>query len=95
MPNWHFSEAAVSSVFFKPALDFLGDSKYCRNCPALSDELWVEAGIRRCLGLFQSGRDFLQDLADRHDVGILFTTFFESLKSKRRLSLLDDILVRT
>lgn len=95
MPNRHFSESAVSSEFFKPAFDFLGDSKYCRNCPALSDELWVEAGIRRCLGLFQSGRDFLQDLADRHAIEILFTTFFESLKSKRRLALLSDIVVRT
>jgi hypothetical protein len=69
----------------EPAFDFLTDSKCRRNRPALPDELWIEAGIRRCLGLFQSGRDFLQDLADRHDIEILFTTFVESLKSKRRL----------
>jgi hypothetical protein len=95
MPNIRVFHSAVASEFFKPAFDFLADSKYRRNCPALPDELWVEAGIRRCLGLFQSGRDFLQDLADRHDIEILFTTFFESLKSKRRLSLLSDILART
>lgn len=44
--------------------------------------------------LFQSGRDFLQDLADRHQIEILRTTFFESLKSKRRLVLLSEILAQ-
>jgi hypothetical protein len=46
------------------------------------------------MSLFQSGRDFLQDLADRHHVEILRTTFFESLKSKRRLALLSEILAQ-
>lgn len=35
-----------------------------------------------------------QDLADRHDTDILRTTFFESLKSKRRLALLGEILAQ-
>lgn len=42
----------------------------------------------------QSGRDFLQDLADRHDTEILRTTYFEILKSKRRLALLAGILAQ-
>ena len=46
------------------------------------------------MSLFQSGRDFLQDLADRHQTEILRTTFFESLKSKRRLALLGEILAQ-
>ena len=57
-------------------------------------ELWLEAGVRRCLSLFQSGRDFLQDLADCHHTEILRTTYFESLKSKRRLALLREILAQ-
>jgi hypothetical protein len=87
-------KSIVGVEFFKPLRRFLDLSRARRNCPALPDELWLEAGIRRCLGLFQSGRDFLQDLADRHDTEILRTTFFESLKSKRRLALLSEILAQ-
>ncbi len=85
-------KSIVGGEFFKLVSGFLDHSRFRRNCPALSDALWLEAGIRRCLGLFQSGRDFLQDLAERHDTEILLTTFFESLKSTRRLALLSDIL---
>lgn len=85
-------KSTVGVEFFRPVYGFLEESRVRRNCPALSDALWLEAGIRRCLGLFQSGRDFLQDLAERHNTEILLSTFFESLKSKRRLALLSDIL---
>lgn len=87
-------KSIVGTEFFKPVFGCLEFSRFRRNCPALTDSLWLEAGIRRCLGLFQSGRDFLQDLSDRHDTEILLTTFFESLKSKRRLALLTDILAQ-
>jgi Transposase DDE domain len=88
-------KSVIGVEFLKPLFRFLDLSRSRRNCPALPDELWLEAGIRRCLGLFQSGRDFLQHLADRHHVDILTTTFFESLKSIRRLSLLDEILTQS
>jgi hypothetical protein len=88
------SKSIVSVEFFKPLCRFLDLSRSRRNCPALPDELWLEAGVRRCMTLFQSGRDFLQDLADRHHIEILRTTFFESLKSKRRLVLLSEILAQ-
>lgn len=94
MPNTPPCESIVGVEFFKPLWRFLDLSRSRRNCPALPDELWLEAGIRRCLSLFQSGRDFLQDLADRHDTQIHRTTFFESLKSKRRLALLSEILAQ-
>ena len=94
MPNTPPCKSIVGVEFLKPLGRFLDLSRSRRNCPALPDELWLEAGVRRCLGLFQSGRDFLQDLADRHDTEILRTTFFESLKSKRRLALLSEILAQ-
>ncbi len=94
MPSTPPCKSIVGVEFFKPLGGFLDLSRSRRNCPALADELWLEAGIRRCLGLFQSGRDFLQDLADRHDTGILRTTFFESLKSRRRLALLSEVLAQ-
>jgi hypothetical protein len=92
MPNMLPCKAIVGGEFFKPLGRFLDLSRSRRNCPALPAELWLEAGGRRCLSLFQSGRDFLQDLADRHAAEILRTTFFEGLKSKRRLALLSEIL---
>ena len=94
MPNTPPCKSIVGVEFFKPLGRFLELARSRRNCPALPDELWLEAGIRRCLSLFQSGRDFLQDLADRHDTEINRTTFFESLKSKRRLALLSEILAQ-
>jgi hypothetical protein len=94
MPYTLPNRSIVGVEFFKPLILFLDLSRSRRNCPALPDELWLEAGIRRCLSLFQSGRDFLQDLADHHDTEILRSTFFESLKSKRRLALLNEILAQ-
>jgi len=88
-------KSIIGVEFLKPLFRFLELSRSRRNCPALPDELWLEAGIRRCLGLFQSGRDFLQHLGDRHHIDILRTTFFESLKSSRRLTLLDEILAQS
>ena len=86
------SKSIIREEFFKPLFEFFHSSKHRRNCPALDDSLWLEAGVRRCLGIFQSGRDFLQQLADQHQTQILISTFFESLKSQRRLLLVDEIL---
>lgn len=85
-------KSIIRTEFFKPLFEFFDTAKHRRNCPALDDSLWLEAGVRRCLGIFQSGRDFLQQLADQHDTRVLISTFFESLKSKRRLLLVDGIL---
>lgn len=82
----------IREEFFKPLFEFFHASKHRRKCPALDDATWMEAGVRRCMGIFQSGRDFLQQLADLHDTPIGVTTFFQSLKSKRRLRLLDEML---
>ncbi len=94
MANTSPCKSIVRGEFFKPIFGFLEESRFRRNGPALPDELWLEAGMRRCIGLFQSGRDFLQNLAECHDTEILLTPFFESLKSKRRLTLLSDILAK-
>ena len=95
MPHKPLFKSIVGAEFSKPLRRFLDLSRFRRNGPALPDELWLEAGIRRCLSLFQSGRDFLQNFADHHDTEIFRTTFFESLKSKRRLALLSEILAQT
>ena len=81
----------IHEEFFKPLFEVFQDTRQRRNCTVLNDALWVEAGVRRCLNLFQSGRDFLQNLSEEHDTEIRVSTFFESLKSQRRLAHLDEI----
>lgn len=85
-------KSTIRDKFFEPVLEFLPTAKNRRNCPEMDDALWLESGVRRCLGIFQSGRDFLQHLADCHGTEVGLSTFFESLKSKRRLRLLDEMV---
>lgn len=92
MANLSCSKSTIHSEFFKPLFEALANTKGRRDCPVLDDSIWLEAGVRRCLELVQSGRDFLQYLADTHDTSIRVSTFFESLKSKRRGCLLDEVL---
>ena len=47
-----------------PLFEFFDTAKHRRNCQALDDALWLEAGVRRCLSIFQSGRNFLQHVRD-------------------------------
>lgn len=84
-------KSMVYSKFFNPISEVLQDTKQNRNCKILNDTLWLESGVFRCIELFQSGRDFLQNLAEKYDTPIRVSTFFESLKSPRRLSLLQEV----
>lgn len=91
MANLNHCKSIICEEFFKPFSEVFHDSKHGRNCTILKDQLWTELGVRRCLHLFQSGRDFLQYLADKHHIPLKISTFFESLKSKRRLTHLREI----
>jgi hypothetical protein len=66
-------------------------SSYRRDCPELSDQSWLQLGVRRALEDQPSGRAFLQHLLtsglDAPDTG----HFFETLKSPRRLRLIADV----
>ena len=92
MVNLTHSNSIIHKEFFKPLFDLLEGAKHQRNCLVLDDSLWLEAGVRRCLNIFQSGRDLIQYLAEQHNTEILVSTFFESLKSTRRLNLLGELL---
>lgn len=81
----------LSLTFFKPLISSLLSASNRYEGPVLSDSLRLEAGVRHCLTLVQSGRDFLQHLFDVHSLPLRQTTFFESLKSHRRLALSREI----
>lgn len=59
----------------------------------MSDAQWLEFGARRCLSTCRSGRDFLQYLSDCHDIDLDVETYFDTLKSERRLALIREVNV--
>lgn len=85
------SYSVVYKEFFRNIFEQIKDCNSHRKCPALPDSTWIEIGVRRCLKFFQSGRDFLQNLAEAHDIEVGISTFFESLKSSRRSSLVSEL----
>jgi len=66
-------------------------SAYIRKCNKLSDVDWIETGILRSIFQEPSGRGFLQSLLDMGRGLLKPSHFFESLKSKRRLRLCQDV----
>lgn len=85
------SDPSVAQRFFQPVRDLIPSCLYSRPCPSLSDALWVERHVGRILFPATSGRGFLQEHAgvfgSRPDLG----HFFESIKSRRRLSFVAEL----
>jgi len=81
-------------AFFNPALTLLHD--YCRaekTDGALPDALFIRLGLRRCLDHYDSGRDFLQELADGGEP-LARATFFDALHQSRRLVIVEEVVAR-
>jgi hypothetical protein len=81
-------------TFFRPALTLLHD--YCRaekTDGALPDALFIRLSLRRCLDHYDSGRDFLQELADRGEP-LARATFFDALHQPRRLAIVAEVVTR-
>jgi hypothetical protein len=87
----HHHHSVIHRAFFKPLTEQLALCSHQRKCETVEDSRWLEIGVRRCLSASQSGRDFLQYLSDCHDIDIEVETYFETLKSKRRLSLAGEL----
>lgn len=62
-----------------------------RSCPELNDIDFVRPGILRCINPVDSGRHFLQMTQDVHDELLPHSTYFKSLKSARRTSMLEAL----
>jgi hypothetical protein len=62
-----------------------------RSCPELSDIDFIRLGILRCISLVDSGRHFLQTAEEIHDEQLPLSTYFKSLKSSRRVSMLEAV----
>jgi len=62
-----------------------------RSCPELSDVDFIRLGILRCISSVDSGRHFLQTADEIHDEQYPLSTYFKSLKSPRRMSMLEAV----
>ena len=83
----------LSTHFFAPAHSVLLNAQNGRNCPALDDSKWIQVGVSRVLKECRSGRGFLQDwtMSNLEEEAVTVSLFFETLKSKRRLALIEEI----
>src|SRR5690349_4639244 len=77
--------------FFAPVLDLVATAKQQWSCPSLSDQDWFLLGVRRALEHHPSGRSFLQQLAAAGLKAPERSHFFETLKSKRRLAIVEEV----
>lgn len=88
------NEVKVDEDFMAPVNDLLRD--YIRNKlereDGLDDRRFLYLGVTRALEGDESGRAFLQGLADRADgQEVARATWFDALQSKRRLSMLTEV----
>jgi hypothetical protein len=81
----------LSRSFFLPVAEALGSGESRRKCPVIDDLGWLMAGTTRALAAVVSGRHFLQTIVEEVASAWERTTYFEALKSKRRLGLLREI----
>jgi len=64
---------------------------WARSCPEMSDIDFLRFGLLRCIGHVDSGRHFLQTTDNIYDVELPLSTYFNSLKSPRRTSMLEAL----
>jgi len=86
------TEQNVLDRFFAPVHAALAGTEVGkRKCPSFSDRDHILSGIGRVMGCERSGRGWIQHL--RMDTGAAVSVggFFDSLKSARRLALVEEI----
>ena len=81
----------VSESLFDPLIESLLQCDRTRLCPALPDLDWVRLCLGRVLQESRSGRGFLQEYGARWSKCPERGAFFESLKSRCRLGLLEQL----
>jgi hypothetical protein len=64
---------------------------YKRDCPELKDVGFIEFGLLRCISMVDSSHHFLQIADELYAEQRPLSTYFNSLKSSRRTSMLEPI----
>lgn len=84
------NDLPVRDCLFEPLVAVLPECKRGRVCGDVSDEQFLKLGVTRVLSDARSGRAFLQQLGSQLEDCPGHGTFFEILKSERRLGLLRE-----
>ena len=82
---------SVFAKLIEPLKGLVYKSQLKRKCKTLSDQQWIETGLLRILSQEISGRAFVQKIYDSGRMFLSRSLFFETLKSKRRLKLCQEI----
>jgi hypothetical protein len=82
---------SLTEHFLTPARESLSHCSHTRECPELDDWQWIRMGVNRSINDERSGRSFLQDWAMSDESSIGVGHFFETLKSSRRLQLIEEV----
>ncbi len=64
---------------------------WVRSCPELNDIDFIQLGLLRCISTVDSGRHFLQVNEDIYGQSLPHSTYFKSLKSRRRTNMLEAL----
>jgi len=62
-----------------------------RSCPEMSDIDFANFGLLRCISLVDSGLHFLQTAKEINEESIAHSTYFNSIKSSRRMSMVEAL----
>lgn len=89
-----FTSPSLADVFFSPLLGMATGSPHARRCPELTDDNWLRLGITRVVSDACTGRGFLQQVAALLTFCPQLGHFFETLKSGRRLALVNEVSTR-
>jgi len=81
----HAAPGLVSDVLFSPLLAANQGNPWARRCPVMSDEAWLQLGVRRVLEQEPSGRGFVQAMCDGGIARLAVSSLFDNLASVRRL----------
>ncbi len=77
--------------FFEPLKNALADVNSTRKCKDFDDFEFIQSGVGRVLDSVKSGRDWVQKLQYFISHAITVNCFFSALRSKRRLTLLNEV----
>lgn len=90
----HISDPVLRKTFFAPLSNALAASLHQRDCRAFTDAEFLELGATRVICDPRSGRGFLQQIGVHIESCPQRSSFFEQLKSMRRLQMLSDVTER-
>lgn len=85
------TQTDVFKNFIDPIVDSMINNVFSRKCAELTDDEFIQLGIRRVLGDDKSGRAFLQRIKMEKISDIELSHFFKSLKSTRRVNHLKKV----